>query len=74
LSYFEGGKRMPSLTQLQTLAEYYDVPLDYFGLVKKDDIYELLIRAKKVFESDIDNEKKKEIFEELMKLYVSLKG
>lgn len=75
LSYFESGKRIPSLTQLQALAEYYNVPLDYFGVVKKDDIFELLTRAKKVFEADgIPEDKKKEVFEELMKLYVSLKG
>jgi transcriptional regulator with XRE-family HTH domain len=74
LSYFESGKRMPSVAQLQALASFYNVPLDYFGVVKKDDVLELLSRAKKVFESDIDNEKKKEVFDELMKLYISLKG
>ena len=73
LSYFESGKRTPSIAQLQALASFYNVPLDYFGVVKKDDIVELLVRAKKVFESDIDNEKKKEVFDELMKLYISIK-
>lgn len=74
LSYFESGKRTPSVAQLQALATFYNVPLDYFGVVKKDDIVELLSRAQKVFESDIDIDKKKEVFDELMKLYVSLKG
>lgn len=74
LSYFESGKRTPSVAQLQALASFYNVPLDYFGVIKKDDVLELLTRARKVFESDIDTEKKKEVFDELMKLYISLKG
>jgi transcriptional regulator with XRE-family HTH domain len=74
LSYFESGKRVPSVAQLQTLASFYGVPLDYFGLVKKDDVFELLVRARNVFEADIPEEQKKEVFDELMKLYISLKG
>ena len=73
LSNYETGRRTPSLEQIRILAEFYEVDLSYFGVVKKDDIFELLARAKNIFESDIDNEKKKEVFDELMKLYISIK-
>ena len=73
LSNYETGRRTPSLEQIRILAEFYEVDLSYFGVVQKDDICELLARAKNIFESDIDNQKKKEVFDELMKLYVSIK-
>ena len=72
LSNYEINRRTPDLKTLRKLAECYGVGLDYFGIATADEVLELLARAKEVFESDISIEKKREIHDELMKLYLKL--
>lgn len=73
LSNYEIDRRTPDLRTLQKLAECYGCNLDYFGIATADEVIELLGRAKEVFESDaISDEKKREIHDELMKLYLKL--
>lgn len=73
LSNYEIDRRTPDLRTLQKLADCYGVGLDYFGIATADEVIELLGRAKEIFESDvISNEKKREIHDELMKLYLQL--
>lgn len=74
LSNYEIDRRTPDLNTLRKLAECYGVNLDYFGVVPADEVLDLLARAKDVFASDrISEERKRELHDELMKLYLHLK-
>lgn len=74
LSNYETGRRTPALNQLVALANFYGVSLDYFGIVQEDDVADLLIRAKKLFENEnISAEDKQSLFDELMKFYINIK-
>lgn len=73
ISNYEVGRRSPHLSDLRRFAKFFGVGLDYFGVVAKDEAFELLSRAKEVFENpDVPKEKKDEIYKELMKLYLSI--
>ena len=74
ISNYEVGRRTPHLSELKRFAEFYGVGLDYFGATSTDEIFELLSRAKDVFESDtIPKEKKEDLYLSLMQLYLSMK-
>lgn len=74
ISNYEVGRRTPHLSELKRFAEFYGVGLDYFGVTSTDEIFELLSRAKDVFESDtIPKEKKEDLYLSLMQLYLSMK-
>jgi transcriptional regulator with XRE-family HTH domain len=74
LSNYEIDRRTPDLKTLRKLAECFGVNLDYFGVAPADDVLDLLARAKDVFENDrISDERKRELHDELMKLYLQLK-
>ena len=69
LSNYERDRRRPSIDDLRTFAEFFGVGLDYFGVAQKDDLLDLLARAKRVFESDtVPKEKKEAVYKELMKV------
>ncbi len=75
ISNYEIGRRSPHLSELERISEYFGVSLDYFGVATKDDILDLISRAKAVFDNDnIPAEKKEEVYKELMRLYLNLKG
>lgn len=70
---YETGRRTPHLSELTLIADYFGVGLDYFGVATKDEVFDLLSRAKEVFESDkIKKEEKEQLYKELMKLYLSI--
>lgn len=73
VSNYEVGRRTPHLSELQRFAEFYGVDLSYFGVATKDEVFDLLSRAKAVFKDDrIDRSKKDELYRELMKLYLNI--
>lgn len=73
LGGYEIGRRQPRLTDLQRIADFYGVGLDYFGIASTDDVFDLLARAKDVFASDeISKEDKDDLYKELMRLYLKL--
>lgn len=73
ISNYEIGRRLPNLNDLKRFAEFYGVGLDYFGVVSKDEMFDLLSRARDVFASDaISKEEKEEIYKEIMKLYLNM--
>lgn len=75
LSNYEIDRRTPDLKTLRKLAECFGVGLDYFGVAPADEILDLLARAKDVFENDrISEERKNELFEEIMRLKLNLKN
>lgn len=74
ISNYEINRRTPHLKDLQRLAEFYGVGLDYFGVVPADEVLDLLARAKQVFESEhISDEKKNELFDAIMRLKLNMK-
>lgn len=73
ISNYEISRRSPSLKELKRYAEFYGVGLDYFGVSTKDEVFDLLTRAKEVFASEeISKEQKEELYKELLKLYLSM--
>lgn len=73
ISNYEIDRRRPSLAELEKFAEFYGVGLDFFGIASKNEIFDILARAKTVFENDsIPKEKKDDLYFELMKLYVNV--
>ena len=73
ISNYEVGRRSPHLSELKRFAEFYGVGLDYFGIVPTDEIFDLISRAREVFNSDdVPKDKKDEIYKELMRLYLSI--
>lgn len=75
ISNYEVGRRAPHLSELKRFAEFYGVGLDYFGVTSTDEVFDLLSRAKTVFESDaVSKEAKEDVYKELMRLYLNIKG
>lgn len=73
LSNYEIGRRQPALNDLRTLAQFYGVGLDYFGITPPDEITELLARARALFDNpNLDDEKKDKLYKDLSRLYFKL--
>jgi transcriptional regulator with XRE-family HTH domain len=74
ISNFEINKRKPDIKLLQGFAEFYGVPLDYFGeQTQKDELFDLLSRAKVIFKDEsVSRETKEMLYREFMKLYLDL--
>lgn len=73
ISNYEIGRRNPSLPELQRIAEFLGVSLEYFGMEKERNVYDLIARAKMVFEDDkIPSEEKAEVYKEVMRLYLKM--
>lgn len=74
ISNWEIGRRRPNLHELTAICDFYGVSLDYFGIIRKDDIFDMICKARNIFnDENIDKNKKEELFEEIMKLYLELK-
>ena len=70
---YEIGRRQPRLPDLQKMADFYGVGLDYFGIASADEVFDLLARAKDVFASEeISKDEKENLYRELMRLYLTL--
>ena len=73
ISNYEIGRRTPHLKDLAALASVFGVGLDYFGITAKDEAFELINRAREIFESDaVPRETKESLYREMMKLYLEL--
>ncbi len=74
ISNWEIDRRVPSLKELERIAKYFGVGLDYFGVQTTDDLFDIVARAKEIFNNDnISIEVKEELYLEMMKLYMALK-
>ena len=74
ISNWEIGRRKPNLHELATICDFYGISLDYFGVVRKDDIFNMICKAKDIFNNeDIPKDRKEELFTEIMKLYLAIK-
>lgn len=73
ISNYEVGRRTPHLADLRRFAEFYGVELGYFGVSTSDEIFELMSRAREVFNNgEIPIDTKEELYKELMRLYLNL--
>lgn len=73
VSNYEVGRRYPHISELKRIAQYFGVGIDYFGVVPTDEVFDLLSRARDVFNNPtVSKENKEALFKELMKLYTSL--
>lgn len=73
ISNYEIGRRTPHLKDLSALASVFGVGLDYFGITAKDEAFELIQRAREIFESsEVPRETKESLYREMMKLYLDL--
>lgn len=73
VSNYEVGRRQPHISELKRIADFYGVGLDYFGVVPTDEVFDLISRAREVFQSeDVPKEKKEELYKEIMRLYLSI--
>ena len=74
LSCYEIGQRTPSLKTLQYISELFGIGLDYFGISATDEAFDLLARAKEVFENEnVPRRTKEDLYHEFMKLYLKIK-
>ena len=74
ISNYESGKRNPNIKDLNKIAKFYNVGLDYFGISKKDEVEDLLARATSLFKNEqISYEDKQLLYEDIMRLYLSVK-
>lgn len=76
LANWEIDRRQPNFHYLKLIANVFNVPLDYFGISKTNDyVFDLVCRAKNIFlDESISEEVKEEIYQEMMKLYLTIKG
>lgn len=75
ISNLETGKRNISLHQAKALADFFGVTLETLGLKTDEvEVNDLLVRAKVIFDNeDVPLQDKQELYEEIMKLYLSAK-
>lgn len=75
ISNYEINRRVPPLKELNKLCEFFGVGMDYFGVVTKNDAFDLISRAKDVFtDESISKEDKEEVFFELLNLYNAIRS
>ena len=73
ISNWEIGRRSPSIKDVDSLAHIMGVGLDYFGIEREKNVYDLISRAKMVFQDDeIPAEHKANAYKEIMRLYLEL--
>lgn len=74
ISNYEVGRRSPHISELERFAEFYGVGLDHFGVASTDDIFDILTRAKAIFESaDVSKGTKDDLHAALLQLYLSIR-
>lgn len=76
ISNWEKNRRKPNIKQLEELANFYNVTLDYFAdETSPDEVIDLINRAKTLLSDDtVPTEKKEELYQEIMRLYLELKA
>lgn len=73
---WESGRRNISIKHLEILCDYFKLDINYFrDEDTKDEIIDLLERARLLFNNDkLPLEEKQKLSEELMRLYLQMKG
>lgn len=73
ISNIEAGKRALTLSTLQKFCEVYKIDISYFGIETNnfDEALDLTTRIEAIFKSDIPDEKKDELYRNIMQLYLN---
>lgn len=73
VSNIEAGKRALTLSTLQKFCNVYSINISYFGIKTDnfDEALDLTTRIEKIFKSDIPDEKKDELYRNIMQLYLN---
>ncbi len=76
VSNWEKGRRKPSIKQLEVLANFYNVSLDFFAEeTSTNEVVDVLERAKNLLKDDnVPTSQKEELYQEIMRLYLELKS
>ena len=73
VSNYEVGRRAPHISELKRIADFFGVGVDYFGVTPTDEAFDLLSRAREVFNNPaVSKDKKEELYKELLKIYLSI--
>lgn len=74
VSNYEVGRRAPHISELERYAAFFGVGLDHFGVASTDDLFDILTRAKAIFESpDVSKDAKDDLHAALLQLYLSIR-
>ncbi len=74
ISNYETNRRQPHITELKRIAAYFGVDLSYFGIAPQDEVFDLLSRAREVFNSpNVPTEEKEDVYRSLMRIYLEMK-
>lgn len=75
ISNIEAGKRALTLSTLQKFCEVYQVDISYFGLETNnyDEALDLTSRVEAIFKSDLEEDKKDDLYREIMRIYLESK-
>lgn len=73
ISNYETNRRQPHINELKRIAAYFGVDLSFFGIAPQDEVFDLLSRAREVFNSpNVPKEEKEEVYRSLMKIYLEM--
>lgn len=75
ISNLEAGKRSLTLSTLKKFCEAYGIDISYFGIDTNnfDEAFDLTTRIELIFNSDIPEEEKDELYRTIMQIYLDSK-
>lgn len=75
VSNIEAGKRALTLSTLKKFCEIYKIDISYFEIETNsfDEALDLTTRIETIFKSDISEDKKDELYREIMRIYLECK-
>lgn len=76
ISNIESGKRSLTLSTLKKFCEVFSIDISYFGIETDnfDETLDLTSRIEALFNSDLPEEQKDELYRTIMKLYLDSKN
>lgn len=76
ISNIEAGKRALTLSTLKKFCEVFKIDVSYFDIETEnfDEALDLTSRLEAIFNSNIDEAKKDELYRDIMKIYLKSKG
>lgn len=75
VSNVEAGRRSLTLVTLKKFCEVFNVDISYFGIETDNfnDAVDLTARLEKIFNSDMDEAQKDELYRKIMRIYLDSK-
>lgn len=75
ISNIEGGKRALTINTLKRFCELFKIDISYFGMETDNfsEVQDLMTRLETLFNSELDEPKKDELYLKIMRLYLDSK-